>query len=143
MMIFHSLYNLIPFLRSDGYWILSDMTGITNFHSKSFLQFRTFLKCLFTKRKMLLNKDERILLLYAFTNLSFLIFFIFYSVIFNIKDILYFPYNIYNILISSWDTKSINIQEISMLIIPFTFYFLLISIIKVTIMKRIKNKKNG
>jgi putative peptide zinc metalloprotease protein len=35
-LIMRIVFNLIPFLRLDGYWVLSDLLGIPNLHTKSF-----------------------------------------------------------------------------------------------------------
>jgi putative peptide zinc metalloprotease protein len=71
------LYNLHPFLKFDGYWLFSDLSGVPNLHKQA----REWLKSLVTRKRisMELPKLERALLGgYAITTGAFLVFFGYY-----------------------------------------------------------------
>lgn len=140
IIFFHSIYNLIPFLRNDGYWILSDATGITNFYSKSNAQFAIFIKSIFGEKKYIRNKTNNLLGIYSALNILFFLIFILFSIIFSLKEILYFPYDFYNYMILIWKTESIVIYELSKFFIPFMFYYLFISLLRKSILKKIRLK---
>jgi len=59
------LTNAIPFIRLDGYWILSFALGITNLYNKS-LQ---MVKCVRPNRKIS-NKTDWFLLLYGLCTIA-------------------------------------------------------------------------
>jgi len=136
IIFFHSIYNLIPFLRNDGYWILSDLTGITNFYTKSNLQLINFIKSVFGNKKYSKNKTNNLLVIYSATNLLFLVFFILYSIIFSLKEIIYFPYDFYKYVIFSWNARSVDFDVLSDYLIPFVFYYLFFSFFKNKIIKK-------
>lgn len=70
IVLIKSLYNLNPFFKTDGYWVLSDFLQIHQLRDSAY-------QCLgrFLVSKNTLLKDERTLCIYALVHLSFYIVF--------------------------------------------------------------------
>jgi hypothetical protein len=66
-----SLYNLNPFFKTDGYWLLSDYLHIHQLRDRSY---QTLLKVVLLKKS--LGKTEVVLVVYALLHLSFYALFI-------------------------------------------------------------------
>ena len=60
------LYQLIPFIRSDGYWIISDLTDTLNLLPSSSKKIREFLKNPFKFKVQ--NRKDWLILLYGLSN---------------------------------------------------------------------------
>ena len=71
-------YSLIPFLRNDGYWVLSDLIGVNNLHDKSK---GYLLKLLFNNEKFNLS-----ILVYSILNFAFNIL-ILYWIVFALSTV--------------------------------------------------------
>lgn len=132
-----TLLNLNPFLRSDGYWILTDTIGIANLYKVSNNILFTFLKSLFKKDVAFVYSLSNILLtLYASVNYLLLIMFVGYAVIFNSNSVIYFPVNLFNFSKNVINGNEFSIMNLAEFIIPLLFYYLLFSLIKNLIIKR-------
>ena len=70
-----SLYNLNPFFKTDGYWLLSDFLQIHQLRDRSY---QTLLKVVIFKKS--LSKTEVLLVVYALLHLSFYALFIFFLI---------------------------------------------------------------
>jgi len=51
IIIYLCFVQLLPFIRSDGYWLLSDLSGVSNLLEKSTLRLNEFSKAPFKKIK--------------------------------------------------------------------------------------------
>lgn len=126
IIVFNTFININPFLRFDGYWILSDITNtynlrtISNNKLKDFISFR--LKNISTR--------DFFLVFYAFLSLLFLFWFLFYMTYYRFIDLINFPKNIY-LFLKGWilnhENSNIGFWQISL---PLGFYLLIISKIK-------------
>ncbi len=125
--------NLNPFLRYDGYWVLSDILQISNLRSKSLSAFKDFFKNPLSN-SILSTKLNLFLFVYGFLSISFFVIFLFYLVFNNPNSILYFPLNLFDFF------KKIIIQhelvkfewlkfELKKLGVPFFFYFVVFRMI--------------
>ena len=70
-----SLYNLNPFFKTDGYWLLSDYLHIHQLRNRSY---KTLLKVVMLKKS--LSKTEVVLGVYALLHLSFYALFILFLI---------------------------------------------------------------
>lgn len=99
---FTMLYTLNPFFKFDGYWLLSDLSGETNLHSKMRHTMATIFKAIVTLRKpdVSVKKDNALLFTYTFLSL------IFFGYCFNfIISEIQFIINTLPTEIHQWNTK--------------------------------------
>lgn len=116
------IYQLFPFIRSDGYWLISDLSGIYNLKKRSNILEQ--IKLLKTKQKI-----NFFILVYGILD-SFFIFFIIYLMVFKnwnyFKNIPFlFIENLKNGLTFQFSKINFDYKIISYLII----YFILINIV--------------
>jgi putative peptide zinc metalloprotease protein len=139
---FHTLFNLNPFLRSDGFWILSDLTNKPNLFFHSTDKVKDLFRILRGK-KVKWTKFDYFLLVYGLISLSFVFIFLYYVLFLNSNSIIYFPKNlsefIGSIFISSSKTSFLKLGE---LIVPLFFFLLLFNLIKSLFKKVLLLKKN-
>jgi putative peptide zinc metalloprotease protein len=126
IIVFNSFININPFLRFDGYWILSDLTNTYNLRESSNTKLIEF----FTFKMKKINKKDIFLIIYGLVSFLFLIWFLFYMSFYNFMDLLNFPNNIY-LYLKGWfinnPVQKINFWQISL---PFAFYLILLSKLK-------------
>ena len=73
----NTLFNLNPFLRSDGYWVLTDLLEIPNLYKKSSQSLIKLLKSVVSLKKIKTTRKELFLSIYASVNYIFMGFFYF------------------------------------------------------------------
>lgn len=117
--IIYSLFNLNPFIRNDGYWILSDLTNTHNLYEKSKLELKLFLS------KFKLSKINWKIIYSLGNYLLFIILTI--NLILKAKgDLLYFPINLfrstYNAMILDFNNVKFEVAWIYYL----AFYIIII-----------------
>ncbi|WP_419869487.1 hypothetical protein [Chryseobacterium sp. CT-SW4] len=129
---FTALYCMIqvfPFIRSDGYWLLSDITSTSNLLEKSGAEVKAFIQNPF---QWIQQKREKkvFLLIYGIFNTLILTYFIVFQVLFYWKEILYFPIALWNIgkLVLTLQFTYISIPE--HFIITAVFYLVLFNMVK-------------
>ena len=86
----YSLIQLIPFIRSDGYWLLSDVFNIPNLHQRSSKEFGGWIVHPLRWNKVK-TKKETFILIYGIFNYALFAYFILSQLIFNWREILLFP----------------------------------------------------
>lgn len=123
---FKTFLNLNPFIRSDGYWVLSDLINKPNLMLHGLIK----IKQIFKSKKDWLPIDF-FLLIYGLISYSFIVFFIYYVLIKNPNSILSFPKNLKHFLVGifSNDTE-FSIAEIGKLLIPILFFYLIYGLVK-------------
>lgn len=89
----YSFVQLIPFIRSDGYWLLSDLSSTPNLQQKSSGSVKELIKNPIEKLKKISSK-ELFVLVYGLFNTLVFGYFILTQIIYNWKEILNFPYYI-------------------------------------------------
>lgn len=136
IILFKTLFNLNPFLRTDGYWVLSDLIKVPNLRKKS----NGVLKSFLLKRdvKSIKIKDF-FLMFYAFIANVIIFIFLIYIFIANQKTLLSFPCNIYLFFKSIISNKFEFTNNITDLIIPLFFYILLLQLI-INYSGKVKNR---
>lgn len=145
LIFFKSLLNLNPFLRSDGYWILSDATNIPNLHKVSRIHLFNFLKSIFKRNNLFTVSTKTVLLtIYASINFVILIGFLGFSIIYNPKSVLYFPFNLYKYTKSIiYGTNLFSLNDLTQFILPLLFYYLVFNLLKSLIFNKIENNKKS
>jgi putative peptide zinc metalloprotease protein len=133
IIIVHALFQLNPFMRSDGYWILSDGLNIPNLLPKS----KNLIRAVFSFKNRLFTEGEgktSFILCYGVINYLILLGFIYYSVSNHIQGIIRFPievltmlYNIFKLDFDAVKVKNIWVLYISFYVMVYN-YGLLIAI---------------
>ena len=122
-----TLFNLNPFFRTDGYWILSDLIRVPGLRAESNLILKTFL----IKPKLFnYNKKNIFLIIYALISNGLILVFLTTLFIINPNSLITFPSDLYKQLtILTNNNIKFDIINFSKLLIPLTFYLLLIRLI--------------
>lgn len=133
------LKSLNPFIRSDGYWILSDAIEKPNLMYHGFLKVKQIFK-----PKISWSFLDYFVLIYGLISYIFIIFFLYFVLIKNPNSIIYFPKNVILFLNKILNENStFSVIELSRLIIPLLFFYLVFGFIKNFLNKKYyKNKKS-
>jgi len=141
-----TLFNLNPFLRSDGYWILSDLMGMPNLMNHSSKRIKEALT-LIKGTRIKWNKTDSFLFFYGMINYISIGAFLYYILLMNPNSILLFPERLVNIITDVVNGKyMISFETYFQLLIPLTFIILAFRVIKSFIqrlLRRILLKKRG
>lgn len=120
-----SLFQIMPFIRSDGYWIVSDLLNEPNLLQKSNNALWESIKRIFGFKKEFSVKLNYQLILYSLFNYGVVFYFLFYQISQNSKRLLDFPFYIMNCL---KDFLSFDFEHLSIdwgYIPVFIFYFII------------------
>lgn len=129
----NTLFNLNPFLRSDGYWVLSDLTNKPNLLYHSFDKVKDIYR-LIRGNIVKWNKIDVLLFIYGLVSYGFIGFFLYYVLFQNPNSILNFPYNVIGFMKSIFDkSQEVTLAGYGELIIPLIFYYLLFNLLKIGI----------
>lgn len=117
----YCIIQIFPFIRSDGYWLLSDITSTSNLLEKSKTEINSFIRDpkLWIKKK---QEKKIFLICYSIFNYAILLYFITTQLLFNYKKILLFPVYIINNVKLLLTLKFDQITFDSDLIIIIVFY---------------------
>ena len=138
-----SFYNLIPFLRADGYWILSDLFNKPNLSLHAFGNLRIIFQSLFKFRLPKLRFDNYLLAFYGLINISLIVMFYYYNIFYHYKIILDFPVIVFNGMVQLFNNAdfSIEIRYFFKYFSVLIFYFITMRIIIYTMRRFIKKKR--
>ncbi|MGH1387191.1 hypothetical protein [Kordia sp.] len=121
--------NLNPFLRYDGYWVLSDTIKTANLRKVSMEKLRLCIQSIFKKGSFSYTTKNIFLVVYAFISAIFI--FVFLGIIF-LKDpnsLITFPVDFYtHIKTLIVGGKPFIMNELTQFILPFLFYFIIIKL---------------
>ncbi len=128
------LRNLNPFIRSDGYWVLSDALEKPNLMHHGFDRIKNVFKS-----KKYWRKIDYFLMVYGLISYSFIMLFLYFVVVKNPNSILYFPQNLYqfakNVITSN---NEVSLAALGKLFIPLLFYYLLFNWFKKLFLRYVK-----
>lgn len=134
--VINTLKNLNPFLRNDGYWILSDLSGITNLREKSNKVLNQFLKKIFSGNDFLFSQKNTFLLFYALISMFFISFVVLVFFITDPNQFLAFPMEISTYVYSLYfDGRKFVFSDLYQFILPFIFYYIILKIFVVMLIK--------
>jgi len=130
MILFSFILNLNPFLRYDGYWILSDTIKTANLRKVSMQKLHLFLQSVFKNNSFVYTAKNVFLIIYAFISVIFI--FVFLGIIF-LKDpnmLIKFPIEFYIYIKKLITTENpFIVSELKQFIIPFLFYFIIVKLL--------------
>jgi len=130
----YSFIQIIPFIRSDGYWLLSDITSTPNLLEKSGTEVKNFIKNPIDWVKE--RKEKKgFLLLYGLFNNVILLYFIITQLVYNWKGILHFPIAVLQMVKQMFTFHFSEIVLPDNFIITVVFYILLFNMITVNYKK--------
>jgi len=136
-----TLLNLNPFLRSDGYWVLTDTLGIPNLYKTSSSKLKKLVRITFSKNKVNVTSKDILLSLYASVNYILLTIFIYYVIILNSNSIIYLPFKVISFTKRFLaGTQMLTLQSVSQFFIPLLFYYLVFNVAINWIITIIKKK---
>lgn len=142
ILILNTLYNLNPFVKYDGYWILSDAIGVPNLHKNANKTFVLFLKNLIKKRIVLLSAKDVFLVLYELASKTCILGLLITVLFVNPDSIIYFPTNVYVYIKNVYENiHELSFSKLSSFIIPAIFYMLAFQLILGFIKSKIRNRK--
>lgn len=130
----YSFIQIIPFIRSDGYWLLSDITSTPNLLEKSGTEVKNFIKNPIEWVKETREKKS-FLLLYGLFNNAILLYFIITQLVYNWKGILHFPIAILQMVKQMLTFQFSEIVLPDNFMITVVFYILLFNTITVNYKK--------
>lgn len=133
-----TLFNLNPFMRSDGFWIVSDLIDKPNLFQHATKKMKSILKWIFFRKPLQWHIYDLVLILYGMVSCLFMGFFIYMVLIKNPASIIYFPRSIINFIQSLIGGADFSLRQLMQLIMPLFFYILLFNMIKKGIKKIIK-----
>jgi len=141
------LPNLNPFVRYDGYWILSDVLGMNNIIQKAEKSFKQTLAWFLDKMNgefPIKTTTDKFLLSYFLVNKIMVVVLLLTFVVFNGHSVSYFPYRFWNFLsalIMKPQVWSFNFLKTFIIdnLVSILFYILLFNFIK----KILTRKKSG
>ncbi|PZU81944.1 MAG: hypothetical protein DI529_15185 [Chryseobacterium sp.] len=133
------LYNLLPYLRTDGYWIASDYFDQPNLMMNSFKKFKKLIS--FNYKEF--SKRDYFLAFYGVFNFGLMFYFIGYMLMFHFFEIILFPKRLLLFISTlSVESFSLSFREISKVIPVILFYFFTIRILINLVKKKLNvNKK--
>ncbi len=135
---FKQLYNLLPYLRTDGYWIASDYFNQPNLMINSFNQFQKLVSFSFAE----LSRKDYLLAIYGLFNFGLMFYFVVYMLAFHFFEIILFPQKLFLFLsMISLESFSWSFSEISKVTPVIIFYFFAIRILINLSKKYLKTKK--
>ena len=134
-----TLYNLLPYFRTDGYWILSDYLNQPSLLATSFKKAK---ELLLLKFKNFIGKDY-FLAFYGVFNFGLMTYFIGYMILFHSIEIIQFPKEVIHFFTNfEIFSLSLNIRQISKYVPVLLFYFFGFRII-INLVKKRKNPNNS
>ncbi len=98
LVVSKTFFELNPFIRSDGYWLLSDLSNTPNLLKKSNQVLKAVFKFRNLKNISKINLKDTLFFIYALVNQSYLIFFAYFTIRNYYETILYFPLIIADLL---------------------------------------------
>jgi len=136
--LMQSIANFNPFIRSDGYWVLSDIVGSPNLMSHASDKIKTFLKLNIPHIKQYWGFSDYLLLCYGVSSYIFIGLFLYYVLIKNPDSLLYFPIDVYKFVQKLFNKQgAFSIAEYGKLIPAAIFYILFFRVLN-SLMKRRK-----
>lgn len=132
-----AFFELNPFIRMDGYWVLSDITGTPNLLKKANQQLIDMFK--YKKNNIAINYKSILLTIYGVVNYLFIALYFGYMLGYHVDDIVHFPFDIVSLLGKVF-TLTITLNDVDYhYIIILLFYYLVIKYL-IAFVTFIKNK---
>lgn len=138
VLMIHTLYNLNPLIKYDGYWVLSDATDTPNLHEKSFHRLKLFCQKIFLrKNNYQFVKKDLFLISYGFLSISFIFFFLTMVLVIDPDSVIKLPINLFNYFSYNDD---ISISGLGKFFLPAIFWVLVVKMIIRALSRVIKGR---
>ena len=138
ILVTKAFFELNPFIRMDGYWVLSDITETPNLLQKANQQ----LAAVVSLKKQTLTYKNALLTLYGLVNYAFIIMYFSYMLQNRWADVVHFPMLVVQLLQKLF-TLSIGFADLNyQYLIVLLFYYLIIRY-AISLIKWIIEKKNN
>ncbi|BFO68093.1 hypothetical protein [Chryseobacterium sp. KCF3-3] len=125
-----ALYNLLPFLRADGYWILSDLLDKPNLNFHSMNNLKLILISFLNRKKLSFSRKDYLIALYGVFNILIICIFFYYQLFLNWGSIVSFPGTIYYVIISIFKRDLLmSFYQLVKMITAFLFYLIAFKIL--------------
>lgn len=137
-----TIANLNPFMRFDGYWIMSDILNVTNLKTRSNKAIVKVAKMIKNFNYAAIHKADFLLALYGIISWTIIGAIIFYALHNNQTEILNFPKDIVLILINLTAKNMVwhdLVMTLKRMFIPFIFYYLVITFTIPYVKKKLNN----
>ncbi|KQS89154.1 hypothetical protein ASG21_15290 [Chryseobacterium sp. Leaf394] len=125
VLVYMCFIQILPFIRSDGYWLLSDLTGVANLLDKSGKKVNDFLKHPFSFFNSK-NYIHYFLFLYGVFNLFFVISFSYYEIRYNYAAILDYPFYVWGLIrqfiVGDWHKIEFDVKYFSVTLFYYIIY---------------------
>lgn len=146
LILINTLFNLNPFLRSDGYWILTDLLEIPNLYKKSSEALRKTTQFILKRNFEKPSKKNILLAIYALLNYMLIGVFLYYVLILDPLSILYFPVNLYDYISAILNgSTNLTLSSLFPFLLPLIFYYMVFKYAQVLIRRRklkLRSKSN-
>lgn len=126
----YTIFNLNPLIRSDGFWIISDLINKPNILQCANKKMTEIFKWIWLKRGMDWKLSDTILVLYGVMSYFCMGMFVYYILFVNFKLIVYFPKNVCLLCRDILNNGLYSFNRIFELFIPLLFYIILYKSIK-------------
>lgn len=130
IVLVHTLYNLNPFFRTDGYWLLTDASGQSNLRRSSNRMLGSAVRRLFSGSSSAATTYKPWLAAYAAVSYVFITLFLYYVVFVFESSLFTFPIAFediyYDIRLHRPFTLTLVSEYLHRIIIPMIFYYLLL-----------------
>lgn len=124
--LFNFVLNLNPFLRYDGYWILSDSIKTPNLRRVSIQKLNSFVSSIFNRNNFSFTKKDVFLIIYAFISMVAIFLFLGYILIRDPNSLFSFPVDAYNYTSQLVNNKILfQLSDLTKFILPLLFYLIL------------------
>lgn len=143
VLILDTLCNLNPFIKYDGYWILSDAIGVPNLHKNANKTFILFFNNLIKGRKVELLLKDYFLIFYELASKTYILILLITVLVVNPNSIIYYPANVYSYIKTVYENiHELSFSKLSSFFIPTIFYMLAIQLILGFIKSKMKSRKS-
>lgn len=143
IVFFHTVFNLNPFFRSDGYWILSDLINKPNLFYHATKQVKIFFSI--SNNKQTVSKwksSDYVLFFYGLSSICLIVWFVYYVLFINSNSVLALPQNFKNYIVGIFDADiTTSLVQFVQLLVPLIFYLLLFKLLK-SLFMRVLQKYN-
>ena len=143
IVLVHTLYNLNPFFRTDGYWVLTDASGQSNLRLTSNRKLMHAIGKLFGRKgEPTTAAGKSWLVAYAAVTYAFIGFFLYYVIFVFESSLFTFPTAVedlyYDICMHREITLALLSGYLHQLVIPVIFYYLVFQFALLPLLRRLR-----
>lgn len=134
LIAFSTLFNLNPLMRTDGFWVVSDLINKPNLFQHAAKKIKEIIKWILFRKPIKWHIYDIILIVYGIISYFFMGMFIYIVLFKNPASILYLPQSLFDFFKRIIAGQSFSLGELMFIIMPIFFYIMLFNLIKKYIM---------